>query len=79
MIFTCVCQAWLHIVVQVPRADMYTTEQSAVADAMTAVKAAWHCDDYGTCFMDGRRDHIEINRFRLMAWASAVVSTSLFL
>src|ERR1700677_805451 len=58
---------------------MYTAEQSAVAEAMTAIKAAWHCDEHGTCFIDGKRDHIEINRFRLKAWASAVVGISFFL
>ena len=52
---------------------MYTAEQSAVAEAMTAIKAVWHCDEHGTCFIDGKRDHIKINRFCLKAWASAVV------
>ena len=58
---------------------MYTAEQSAVAEAMMAIKAAWHCDEHGTCFIDGKRDHIEINRFCLKAWASAVVGTLFFL
>lgn len=35
----------------VPRADMYTAEQSALAESMTAIKAAWHCDEHGTCFI----------------------------
>lgn len=58
---------------------MYTAEQSAVAEAMAAIKAAWHCDEHGACFIDGKQDHIEINRFRLKAWASAVVSISFVL
>lgn len=53
---------------------MYTAEQSALAESMTAIKAAWNCDEHGTCFIDGKCDHIEVNRFRLKAWASAVVS-----
>ena len=60
--------------VQVPRADMYTAEQSVLAESMTAIKAAWHCDEHGTCFIDGKCDHIEVNRFHLKVWASTVVS-----
>ncbi|KAG1782520.1 hypothetical protein EV702DRAFT_1192190 [Suillus placidus] len=56
----------------VPRADMYTAEQSALAESMTAIKAAWNCDEHGTCFIDGKCDHIEVNRFRLKAWASTI-------
>ena len=58
---------------------MYTAEQSAVAEAMTAIKAAWHCDEHGTCFIDGKQVHIEINRFCLKGWASAVVGISFVL
>ena len=58
---------------------MYTAEQSAVAEAMIAIKTAWHCDEHDTCFIDGKQDHIEINRFRLKAWASSVVGISFVL
>lgn len=53
---------------------MYSADQSALAESVSAIKAAWHCDAHGACYIDGKREHIELNRFRLKAWASAVVS-----
>ena len=57
----------------VPQADLFSPEQRAAAAAADEIKASWPCEEHGTCFILPNSKHIPINRFRLSAWASAVV------
>ena len=58
---------------KVPHIEMFTADQIALGDAINDIKRDWACQEHGTCFISGKGDHIEMNRFRLDAWGRAIV------
>jgi hypothetical protein len=53
---------------------MYSQDQIALLRAIEEIKAAWVCEEHGTCFISQDSKHIQMNRFRLSAWGAAIVS-----
>jgi hypothetical protein len=45
-----------------------------VAVKINEIKAAWSCNAHGHCFIDADSEHVQMNRFRLNSWATAMVS-----
>ncbi|KAF7980968.1 hypothetical protein HWV62_35762 [Athelia sp. TMB] len=58
----------------VPRTDMFTPEQVAVAEAIKAIKSEWTCDAHGICYINPNGEHVQMNHIRLSAWGSGVVA-----
>jgi len=58
----------------VPSVATFSAEQVATGQAIEDIKASWHCDKHGYCFITKDADHIELNRFRLQAWATAILA-----
>src|SRR5260370_779523 len=63
----------------VPRIDAFTPDQRVAAAAADEIKGYWACEEHGTCYILANSKHIQINRFRLGAWAAAVVRYYIFL
>jgi hypothetical protein len=53
---------------------MFTSDQIALTDAVNDIKKSWACEEHGACYIDGKGDHLVMNRFRLDAWGRAIVS-----
>ena len=58
---------------QVPSVNGFSTDQIANGQAIEDIKAAWACQKHGFCFITKEAEHIELNRFRMAAFASAIV------
>jgi len=59
---------------RVPNLEMFAPDTTAQAAEMDKLKGIWTCEEHGTCFITSESVHILLNRFRLKAWATAVLA-----
>jgi len=57
---------------------MFAPDTTAQAAEMDKLKGIWICEEHGACFITSESVHVLLNRFRLKAWATAVVSFLVF-
>jgi len=55
---------------------MFSADQIAQAAVIDEIKGAWSCEEHGACFITKESEHVNLNRFRLSAWSTAVVCFS---
>ncbi|KAF9034763.1 hypothetical protein BJ165DRAFT_1533815 [Panaeolus papilionaceus] len=58
----------------VPSMDTFSEDQIALRRAIDDIKAIWVCQKHGFCFVSSTGAHVELNRFRMAAFGSAVVA-----
>ena len=52
---------------------MFSADQLTQAGVIDEIKGAWSCEEHGACFITKESEHVNLNRFRLAAWSTAVV------
>ncbi|KAH7923606.1 hypothetical protein BV22DRAFT_1048078 [Leucogyrophana mollusca] len=56
------------------RVATYSVLQQKTGARINEIKQYWPCQKHGHCYIDFNCEHIELNRFRLNAWAAALIA-----